>query len=63
MMSVPDIGSMLLLCKLESIISDDSWQMILNGTRLGKIGLSQPPTIFCVVVVAVVFFKLTRTIK
>ena len=55
---------MLLLCKLESIISDDSWQMILNRTRLGKIGLSQPATIFCVVVVvAVVFFKLTRTIK
>ena len=54
---------MLLLCKLESIISNDSWQMILNRTRLGKSGLSQPPTIFCVVVVAVVFFKLTRTIK
>ena len=61
MMSVPDW--MLLLCKLESTISDDSWQMILNRTRLGKSGLSQPPTIFCVVVVAVVFFKLTRTIK
>ena len=34
MMSVPDW--MLLLCKLESTISDDSWQMILNQTRLGK---------------------------
>ena len=34
MMSVPDW--MLLLCKLESTISDDSWQMILNRTRLGK---------------------------
>ena len=61
MMSVPDW--MLLLCKLESTISDDSWQMILNRTRLGKSGVSQPLTIFCVVVVAVVFFKLTRTIK
>ena len=38
MMSVPDW--MLLLCKLESIISDDSWQMILNRTRLGKSGVS-----------------------
>ena len=34
MISVPDW--MLLLCKLESTISDDSWQMILNQTRLGK---------------------------
>ena len=38
MMSVPDW--MLLLCKLESTISDDSWQMILNRTRLGKSGVS-----------------------
>ena len=38
MMSVPDC--MLLLCKLESTISDDSWQMILNRTRLGKSGVS-----------------------
>ena len=38
MMSVPDW--MLLLCKLESTISDDSWQMILNRTRLGKGGVS-----------------------
>ena len=37
MMSVPDW--MLLLCKLESTISDDSWQMILNRTRLGKSGV------------------------
>ena len=36
MMSVPDW--MLLLCKLESTISDDSWQMILNRTRLEKAG-------------------------
>ena len=34
MMSVPDW--MLLLCKLESTISDNCWQMILNQTRLGK---------------------------
>ena len=34
MISVPDL--MLLLCKLESTIFDDSWQMILNQTRLGK---------------------------
>ena len=38
MMSVPDW--MLLLCKLESTIYDDSWQMILNRTRLGKSGVS-----------------------
>ena len=38
MMSVPDW--MLLLCKLESTISDDSWQMILNRTRLGKSGVN-----------------------
>ena len=38
MMSVPDW--MLLLCKLESTISDDSWQMILNRTRLEKSGVS-----------------------
>ena len=37
-MSVPDW--MLLLCKLESKISDDSWQMILNRTQLGKSGVS-----------------------
>ncbi|CAH3194341.1 unnamed protein product [Porites evermanni] len=36
MLSVPDW--MLLLCKLESTISDDSWQMILNRTRVGKSG-------------------------
>ena len=39
MMSVPDW--MLLLCKLESKISDDSWQMILNRTQLGKSGVSK----------------------
>ena len=38
MMFMPDW--MLLLCKLESTISDDSWQMILNPTRLGKSGVS-----------------------
>ncbi|CAH3199391.1 unnamed protein product, partial [Porites evermanni] len=38
MISVPDW--MLLVCKLESTISDDSWQMILNQTRLGKSGNS-----------------------
>ena len=39
MICVPDWMS--LLCKLEStIMSDDSWQMILNGTRLGKSGVS-----------------------
>ena len=38
MMSVPDW--MLLLCKLEPTISEDSWQMILNRTRLGKSGVS-----------------------
>ena len=38
MMSVPDW--MLLLCKLESTISDNCWQMILNQTRLGKSGVS-----------------------
>lgn len=38
MMSVPDW--LLLLCKLESKISDDAWQMILNRTKLGKSGVS-----------------------
>ena len=38
MMSVPDW--MLLLCKLESKISDKGWQMILNWTHLGKSGVS-----------------------
>ena len=37
MMSVPDW--MFFLCKLESTISDDSWQMILNRTRLRKSGV------------------------
>ena len=36
-MCVPD---WLLLCKLESRISDDGWQTILNRTRLGKSGVS-----------------------
>ena len=38
MMSVPDW--MLLLCKLESTISDDAWRMMLNQTQLGKSGVS-----------------------
>lgn len=38
MMSVPDW--MLLLCKLESKISDDGWQMLLNRSTLGKSGVS-----------------------
>ena len=38
MMSVPDW--ILLLCKLESKISDDGWQMLLNRTNLGKSGVS-----------------------
>ena len=37
MMSVPDW--MLLFCKLESTISDDTWQMVLNRTQLGKSGV------------------------
>lgn len=37
-MCVPDW--LLLLCKLESRISDDGWQTILNRTRLGKSGVS-----------------------
>ena len=38
MMSVPDW--MFVLCKLESTISDDSWQIILNRTQLGNSGVS-----------------------
>lgn len=38
MMSVPDW--MFLLCKLESKISDDGWQMLLNRSTLGKSGVS-----------------------
>ena len=38
MMSVPDW--MLLLSKLESKISDDGWQMLLNRSTLGKSGVS-----------------------
>ena len=38
MTSVPNW--MLLLCKLESTITDDAWQMILNRTQLGKSGVS-----------------------
>lgn len=37
-MCVPDW--ILLLCKLESRISDDGWQTILSRTRLGKSGVS-----------------------
>lgn len=36
--TVPDW--MLLLCKLKSKISDNSWQMILSRTKLGKSGVS-----------------------
>lgn len=38
MNTVPDW--MLLLCKLKSKISDNSWQMILSRTKLGKSGVS-----------------------
>lgn len=38
MMCGPDW--MLLLCKLESKISDDGWQMLLNRSTLGKSGVS-----------------------
>ena len=57
MMSVPDW--MLLLCKLESTISDNSWQMILNQTRLGKSGVSYPLTIFCVKMLLLLLFSLS----
>ena len=57
MMSVPDW--MLLLCKLESTISDNSWQMILNQTLLGKSGVSYPLTIFCVKMLLLLLFSLS----
>ena len=53
MMTVPDW--MLLLCKLESPISDDSWQMILNRTRLGKSGVSGSYRLFFVLLLLLLF--------
>ena len=47
-MCVPDW--ILVLCKLESRISDDSWQTILNRTRLGKSGVS------CILIPFIIFY-------
>lgn len=52
MMSVP--YWMLLLCKLESKILDEGWQVILNRTHLGKSGVSIGVFIIITIIMVVI---------